>query len=86
MLFRKMLLLTIFLTLISTLIPINAASAQEGEVVTAEVVVDTLNVRYMPNAYRSADTLIGQLHRGDIVTVQYYESAHTWWSTASSVN
>ncbi|MBZ0317395.1 MAG: SH3 domain-containing protein [Anaerolineae bacterium] len=62
--------------LLLTMVP---AHAQENEVVTATVAVPTLNVRNAPNAWpNDADTLIGQLHAGDVVTVHQYEQVDGW--------
>lgn len=69
---RTLLLLGVFLL---TLTPTHA---QESEVVTAIVGVETLNIRNAPNSW-DTDTLIGQLHAGDVVTVHQYEQVDAWY-------
>lgn len=82
MFLRKLLYLLFGLSLLIGLLPTHHGLAQDSEVVTAEVMRDTVNVRYAPAIYYGVDldTKIGELQRGDVVTVQYYETLRNWSS------
>ena len=74
---RKIGLWFVILTMSAIFIPSSPSLAQDSAVVTAEVMVDTLNVRFSPRVLDirgDMATKIGELHLGDVVIVQQYET------------